>query len=372
MLQQLAVERGGRHASALAVVGVLLWLALVPADAIAVENAHAAAVHGYSQASSTDCYETFDNLEADYDTVWDSELQLWGYYGADSTCDDSANADGYGNHEWWLGGAAAHEGATAPPGSTCPWATCGHTKDTQIVHLAYHMNKMIAAHDGPSGIDAFVGYSMGGLVLRTAITLRVYAVHRGASPDTSALDIDTVSTHGTPHLGFLTATVPGFDQLCTVLSRQCSDMAADSYLMRFLHQYGQSPWSEGGRISWALLGSAYGHPLFLTDAVVAAPSAVGMHGADNKVVYITADGYDAILHVRGLNGIYYFDHRLAEPGYTYQGAPLMHPALAWARWWIVPNLNCGSGKGGGFSAIPGLCKGWWTANNYTAVFHNGP
>jgi hypothetical protein len=146
----------------------------------------------------------------------------------------------------------------------------GHTVNTRIEHLGYHLawyvNKRFSQFGKPVDV---VAHSLGGLALRYAMT-RVQA-HDPQFP--SKLLIEDVVTLGTAHggtTGFTTA------DLCPGNTVQCAQMAPGS---AFLASLGAHPNPNPDEATdWTVIGSEM-------DDTVPGTSAIAMPAANQRVLY---------------------------------------------------------------------------------------
>jgi Palmitoyl protein thioesterase len=171
------------------------------------------------------------------------------YYWGDTNC--SGALDAYGSHSTHFPRTDAHQAGS-------------HDMDGDIRHLGYHLAWMIYNKWSASGvtIDA-VGHSMGGLILRYAIS----RVQAGDSAFPPSLLIEDVVTLGTPHQG------SGWASGCT-WAYECVQMENGS---AFVTSLAQNPQGAGGT-DWTLVSS-------YDDGIVSEGSGVGMTAA-HKVSYL--------------------------------------------------------------------------------------
>jgi hypothetical protein len=123
----------------------------------------------------------------------------------------------------------------------------GHTPDTSIRHLAYHLAWLIYQRFTRRGIHVdVVGLSMGGLIVRYAVAAtRLHARHFPPR-----LLVDDVVTLGTPLGGHETS-------LFSAVNRQTLEMDAGSPLMAWLHDHAyRPPKGAGGGTDWTFVGSS--------------------------------------------------------------------------------------------------------------------
>ena len=183
------------------------------------------------------------------------------YYDHDADCSrDVGRAGKHRRHFATLEGVRGHT------------ADGGHTRDTSIRHLGYHLAWSIARlNERRRSNVVVVAHSMGGLMLRYAI-YQAAAGHRHFPPLVMVKD---AITFGTPHLG------SGLARACTNI--QCREMRPGSGLLAELEQHGQNPQGYAGT-DWTLIGAH-------DDEVVAPGSAVGMAAA-HKVLYYSRQGVE--------------------------------------------------------------------------------
>lgn len=170
------------------------------------------------------------------------------YYGGDTNC--ALDIHHHGSHSLHY-----------PSGHTDQ----GHTAQTDIRHLGYHLAKAIDAHYGSSTNVEVVGHSMGGLMVRYALA----RIERGQTNFPPFLMIRNAVTMGTPHLG------SGPAAACSPLL-QCSQMRNGSDFMDWLDSYAQNPQGLYGT-NWTLISSE-------NDGWVSQGSGVGMD-ANHKVIF---------------------------------------------------------------------------------------
>lgn len=247
----------------LVIVGVLVVAAAVMPAAQARTNDRSKPivyVHGFDPTFSSgyDCHAYWDAMA--------DALEGWGhtgervtvqYYWADYNCTYTENH--HGSH-------SAHHAGGHLYG--------GHTRDTSIRHLGYHLAWMIYDHFTVEGkaVDV-VGHSMGGLIARYAVA----GVANGDPDFPPSLLVEDAVTIGTPHTG------TGWAYGCGWV--ECHEMRPGSSFMSWLSANGQNPQATGGT-DWTLMGSE-------DDQIVSASSAVGMTAA-HKVVYYWWMGIDHV------------------------------------------------------------------------------
>ncbi len=151
-----------------------------------------------------------------------------------------------------------------------------HTNDTDIRHLAYHLAWYINDHWGSQTNVEVVAHSMGGLIMR-------YALSQTGKPGWPALLMVThVTTLGTPHRG------SGDANYCQFGSYQCKQMKPTSEFMHWMKLNVQNPQGYPST-DWTLIASD-------DDERVADWSGTGMV-AEHYAVYT-----DGVRH-----GMYYQD-----------------------------------------------------------------
>jgi hypothetical protein len=194
---------------------------------------------------------------------WSGGLVTMKYYAGDSLCDDDLDHDG--SHD-------AHFGNDDPasPGFNHSYLDPNaHSSETPIEHLGYHLAWYVYDHYSQFGqtVD-LVGHSMGGLIIRSALTDQ----QRGDPDFPPYLYVANVVTLETPHAGADLASLCG-------LSLQCREMTPGS---SFLRNLDPDPQATGGT-EWTVVGSD-------SDELVDPLSAVAMDAA-HRIVYHTPD-YD--------------------------------------------------------------------------------
>lgn len=138
-----------------------------------------------------------------------------------------------------------------------------HDRYVNIEHLGYEFAWMVADNYGSQTVDV-VAHSMGGLVVRYALA----QVDNNHPDFPSTLNVDDVTTFGTPHGG------SGYASWCW--TTQCGDMSYGSSFLSWLDTYGSNP-QVGAGTDWTAVGS-------YDDGVISESSAVDMD-ADHKVLY---------------------------------------------------------------------------------------
>ncbi|MCW2917064.1 MAG: hypothetical protein JWN52_5132 [Actinomycetia bacterium] len=246
------IRRIAPYVAAIMAAAALVVTAQSPAGAAPVRtNSKSEAVyfiHG-SDVMHTKVGGAGDNCKSTWNTAmsslrsrgWTGEFTTWGYYKNDTNC--TRKVDGNLN--------------------------------TRIQELGRLLAWDIYTHYSSSGksVDV-VAHSMGGLVIRAAITgTRRY----GGKADHTwppYLYVEDVATLSTPFSGNQLATA------CTVAYgwKQCSDMRPGS---GFLSWAGQNPQSNQGT-DWTLIGAS-------DDGTVSSGAAIGMN-ATHKAIYAAGQG----------------------------------------------------------------------------------
>lgn len=247
-------------------------------------------VHGFDPGFSSgyDCHAYWDTMA--------DRLEGWGhtgervtvqYYYADYNCTYTENH--HGSH-------SKHHASGHYLG--------GHTRDTSIRHLGYHLAWMIHDHFTVNGqaVDV-VGHSMGGLIARYAVA----GVANGHADFPPALLVEDVMTMGTPHGG------TGWAYGCAWV--ECFEMRPGSSFMGWLAANAQDPQATGGT-DWTLMGSE-------DDGIVSHTSAVDMT-ASHKVVYFWWMGIDHVEYPTKTSGSF-----TADVYYQDDGGP-------WFNWYDAP------------------------------------
>lgn len=243
---------------------------------------------------------------------WEGPILSYGYYGCDEGFDRNASA--HGPHDGW--DAGAHTAGDCGP--------MMHTLDTPIEHLGQHLAWAIHDEFGPDRVcvDA-VGYSMGGLVLQTAI----HAVDRGLEGWPPHLCVEDAVTMGTPHGG----VVPWRGALCVHLLgwTQCRQMTdVTGFIAEVASTHPVPPRGARGA-DWTLMAS-------LADPLVDLDSAT-RSGGQQRILFLD----DQVGH-SGPDG--FIELPAAHEGYrvrVLQGTDLDGPVLDDApspTAWLVPAL----------------------------------
>ena len=175
------------------------------------------------------------------------------YYRYDTGC--TASIGGDGSHERHY--ASGHD------------ATGGHTGQTNIRHLGYHLAWFIYDHYSKAGIAVdVVGHSMGPLLVQYALA-QVARHHPDFPPRLLVEDVVSLA-------GPFTGARPIIE---TCSTRQCAEMRHGSTFLAWLRQYAGNPQGEGGT-DWTVVSS-------VDDQYVSSGSGVAM-GACHKVTYLTS------------------------------------------------------------------------------------
>jgi hypothetical protein len=195
------------------------------------------------------------------------KLRSFGHYGAaivgyyaSPNCDAVVNADGSHTSHYPTG----HSGG-------------GHTSQTDIRHLGYHLAWFIWNRYSSRGVPVdILAHSMGGLVARYA--LAATAQHVAGFP--SYLLVEDAVTLGTPHRGFAAAG-------CSPSVLECSQMLPTSSLMTWLAVNAGNPQGSGGT-DWTTIGSK-------SDSLVPATSATGMSAAHSALYSYPRMSHDGLI-----------------------------------------------------------------------------
>jgi len=144
-----------------------------------------------------------------------------------------------------------------------------HDRSTLIQHLGYHFAHMLAERHGADDCSSIVAHSMGGLIVRYALTM----VQRGHEdfPSPDDVCVQSVVTAGTPHQGSQgLIAAEGCSAFTDLL--QCQQMIPDSGFLQWLDAR-DGPAVEEGPYDWFALGSA-------SDDQVSPESATGIDVPD--------------------------------------------------------------------------------------------
>lgn len=247
--------RAARRAASVTVIGAMSALAV----AIVLSSASEASaqrsddrakpvlfVHGINRndRASSDCEHDFSAMRTAFkDFGHTGELTTVGYYRHDRRCDFSI-AD-HGSHSRHHGGSGEHNNDG------------GHSADTDIRHLGYHLAWALYDRYSRHGkaVDV-VGHSMGGLITRYALA-QTELRHPEFPP---FVRVEDAVTLGTPHGG-----ARWYGLACRY--DQCGQMRAGSSFLRWLESDAWEPDGSGGT-DWSTMGSD-------DDSAVAADRAVG-------------------------------------------------------------------------------------------------
>ena len=302
-----------RRAAAVA-AAVVMSLGLVTAADARTNNRSKPVyfIHGYNENSAADCSQWNDMT---------GKFRAWGhtgafervaYYAGDVNCNEWLNH--HGSHS--THNASGHSGN-------------GHTAETNIRHLGYHLAWHIWGHHSSSGryVDV-VAHSMGGLIIRYALA----QVQRGHADFPPSLRVEDVVTLGTPHGGGRWNSFCGVGGKCTL---QVDQMAMGSDFLNWLQTYAWEPDGYGGT-DWSTMGSD-------DDNWVAADRAVGSDsdgdpiqkyfGSCHKTWYTTENDieHSDFLHdtQEGYSAIAYAFHNCSGGwGYWYLPWPVRRADLA--------------------------------------------
>lgn len=245
-----------RLAGALALC-LLAVLAATPADARTDDRSKPILyVHGYDSSGFTIGYSCTSYFDGTY-----TALESWGhtgeralvrYYRDDSNCNVDSHAHGsHGTH---------HPGGHSTGN--------GHTRDTSIRHLGYHLAWTVYDRYTSQGVTVdLIGHSMGGLIARYAIG----EVARGNADFPPSLLVEDAVTVGTPHGG------SGWAWFCG--NTQCVEMRPGSSFLNYLSANSPNPGAPA--TDWTNIASD-------DDEVVAWDSATNM-AAPHKSIYLTSE-----------------------------------------------------------------------------------
>ncbi|MCW2917293.1 MAG: hypothetical protein JWN52_5361 [Actinomycetia bacterium] len=210
---------------------------------------------------------------------WKGNFRTFGYYGRDSNCDKKVNGT-YNSRIQWVG-----------------------------LQLAWDIYNNYSRHG--KSVDV-LAHSMGGLVIRAAIT----GVQKKAKTQWGKfppyLYVEDAVTLSTPHSGTNWATA------CLIADgyEQCSDMRPKSGFLKWLNQ---NPQSNMGT-DWTLIGSS-------DDDTVTSGSATGMT-AKHKVIYFGHQGLEHMSMIFKWNGSFKLKANNGRGWKTSTGAP---PPVGWAE-----------------------------------------
>ena len=240
---------------AAAVAAVLVVSSVLVAGADARTNNRSKPVyflHGYQEDSAAHC-DQWNDMTGRF-RAWGhtGAFQRVAYYAGDVNCNEWLNHHGsHSRHN-----ASGHSGN-------------GHTAETNIRHLGYHLAWHIYEHHSSSGryVDV-VAHSMGGLIIRYALA-QVQRDHADFPP---TLRVEDVVTMGTPHGGGRWNSFCGIGGKCTL---QVDQMAMGSDFLNWLEANAWEPDGYGGT-DWSTFGSD-------DDNWVAADRAVGSDQDGNPI-----------------------------------------------------------------------------------------
>jgi len=248
-------------------------------------------IHGINRnnPASSDCEHDFSAMRTAF-RGWGhtAELATVGYYHHDRGCDFSIAL--HGSHSTHYGGSAEHTNDG------------GHSADTDIRHLGYHLAWTLWNRHSRHGrsVDV-VAHSMGGLITRYALA----QTERGHPDFPPYLRVEDAVTLGTPHGGARWYSIGcAYDQ--------CDQMRAGSSLLRWLESNAWEPDGLGGT-DWSTMGSD-------DDSAVAADRAAG-----------TANDRDpSHLYMGSCHKTWYrTDSNIEHSDYLYDTSPAF-TAVAWA------------------------------------------
>jgi hypothetical protein len=198
-------------------------------------------VHGADVVGTAgvDCDSTWNEMKQTLNNWgWSGGGGMWdvGYYVGDTGCTHWINH--HGSH-------AVHY-PTDHDGN-------GHTGDTSIRHLGYHLAWFIRDHFGTNCVQA-VGHSMGGLVLRYAIA----QVENNHPQFPASICVGDAVTLGTPHAGTNWAVTCLLALQCNEMNGRIDCNAADpngtSDFITWLRAHAFDPDGTGGT-EWTVMGS---------------------------------------------------------------------------------------------------------------------
>ena len=243
----------------------------MPPAAASGEGTPVILVHGYEIDSGADCASVWGDLKQFFVSHgWTGPLVAVAYYVHDVHCDATIDDDGSHTVHYPSG----HEGD-------------GHTTDTNIRHLGYHLAWWIYDHYTQSGqcVDA-IGHSMGGLIIRYAVA----QVENGNADFPPSLCVEDVVTLGTPHAGTPLTWFCGTTECVQMRGNVQCDGSTASPFIQWLRANARDPDGTGGT-QWTLLGS-------YSDVDVPADCAVGNMAAYGKTKYLpsSAIGHSDYLH----------------------------------------------------------------------------
>jgi hypothetical protein len=207
-----------------------------------------------------DCPRSFAIMKSRLrDFGWTGPLVAVSYYGHDTRCDASIGS--HGSHSVHY--ASGHD------------SNGGHTGNTNIRHLGYHLAWYIYDRFTSKGIAVdVVGHSMGPLMIQYA--LAQVELHHPAFPPRLLVE-DVVSLAG-PFAGAKSI-------INTCHTTQCAEMRAGSDFLAWLRANAWEPDGQGGT-DWTAVSSA-------DDNYVSAGSGTAM-GACHKVIYLSSSNVEHI------------------------------------------------------------------------------
>jgi putative serine esterase DUF676 len=179
------------------------------------------------------------------------------YYRYDTSCDASIGRDGSHRVHY----ASGHD------------ATGGHSGNTDIRHLAYHLAWYIYDHFSRNGVAVdVVGHSMGPLMIQYALA----QTERGHPSFPPRLLVEDVVSLAGPFAGAKPI-------INTCHTRQCGQMRAGSATLDWLRRNAWEPDGQGGT-DWTAVSA-------VDDNYVSAASGVAM-GACHRVVYLDSSNVE--------------------------------------------------------------------------------
>lgn len=190
-------------------------------------------IHGLnrSDTAGSNCAKDFTPMRRAF-RRWghDGRFTAVAYYRFDRNCNHWIAH--HGRHRRHFGGDAEHYDAG------------GHSANTDIRHLGFHLARYIWSHYSKRGREVdVVGHSMGGLIIRYALA----QTQRGEAGFPPRLLVDDVVTMGTPHGGARWYAIGcRYDQ--------CGQMQAGSDFLVWLENNAWNPQGAGGT-DWSTFGS---------------------------------------------------------------------------------------------------------------------
>lgn len=224
-------------------------------------------IHGsdWSAPYGVSCPRSFSTMEKRLRALGHTgRFVTIGYYRYDTGCSVSLGHDGSHDRHY----ATGHD------------TTGGHTGQTDIRHLAYHLAWYVYDHFSKAGVAVdVVGHSMGPLLIQYALA-QVGRHHPDFPP--RLLVEDVVSLAG-PYTG----ARPIIDSCRT---RQCAQMRHGSTFLAWLRTYAANPQGEGGT-DWTAFSS-------VDDEYVSSSSGVAIQACHRVTYLASADVTHAdLLHI---------------------------------------------------------------------------